>query len=52
MSRTFRVNFGRKTVRPFEAHDINNMLVLCKRQEIKQKWITMKNKGIYGIEII
>ena len=31
MSRTFRVNFGRKTVRPFEAHDINNMLVLCKK---------------------
>lgn len=31
MSRIFRVNFGRKTVRPFEQHDINNMLVICKK---------------------
>lgn len=31
MSRVFRVNFGRKTVRPFEKQDINNMLVICKK---------------------
>lgn len=31
MSRTFRINFGRKTVRPFEKPDINNMLVICKK---------------------
>lgn len=31
MSRTFRINFGRKTVQPFKEHDINNMIILCKK---------------------
>ena len=32
MSRRYRINFGRKTVKPFKEHDINNMLVLCKKR--------------------
>ncbi len=31
MSRYFRVKFGRKTVRPFKEKDLNNMIVLCKK---------------------
>lgn len=31
MSRTFRINFGRKTVRPFKENDIKNMIVICKK---------------------
>jgi integrase len=31
MARYFRVNYGRKTVRPFEKNDINNMIVICKK---------------------
>lgn len=48
MSRNFRINFGRKTVRPFEEKDINNMLVICKKarnkaeednnEELKKMW--------------
>lgn len=32
MSRRYRINFGRKTVRPFKEHDINNMIVICKKR--------------------
>ena len=32
MSRYFRVKFGRKTVQPFKEHDINNMIVICKKR--------------------
>lgn len=32
MSRRYRINFGRKTVKPFKERDINNMLVLCKKR--------------------
>ena len=32
MPRYFRVKFGRKTVRPFKAQDINNMIVNCKKR--------------------
>lgn len=32
MSRRFRVKFGRKTVQPFKEHDINNMIVICKKR--------------------
>lgn len=35
MARTFRVNFGRKTVFPFKENDINNMIVLCKKRRNK-----------------
>ncbi len=35
MARTFRVNFGRKTVYPFKENDINNMIVLCKKRRNK-----------------
>lgn len=31
MSRTFRINFGRKTVKPFKENDIKNMIVICKK---------------------
>lgn len=31
MSRTFRINFGRKTVRPFKENDIKNMIVISKK---------------------
>ena len=29
MSRTYRINYGRKTVKPFTIEDVNNMLVYC-----------------------
>lgn len=32
MPRYFRVKFGRKTVRPFKEHDLNNMIVICKKK--------------------
>lgn len=32
MPRYFRVKFGRKTVRPFKAPDLNNMIVNCKKR--------------------
>ena len=32
MSRKFKINYGRKTVRPFEKNDINNMIVSCKKR--------------------
>ena len=32
MPRRYRINFGRKTVKPFKEHDINNMLVICKKR--------------------
>ena len=31
MSRYFRVRFGRKTVQPFKEKDLNNMIVICKK---------------------
>lgn len=31
MRRTFRINFGRKTVKPFKENDIKNMIVICKK---------------------
>lgn len=31
MSRTFRIKFGRKTVQPFKEKDINNMIIICKK---------------------
>ncbi len=31
MSRTFRINFGRKTVQPFKENDIKNMIIICKK---------------------
>ena len=34
MPRVFRVTYGRKTVRPFKAPDLNNMLVICKKNYI------------------
>lgn len=33
--RYFRVKFGRKTVRPFKAEDLNNMIVKCKKRMIE-----------------
>lgn len=35
MSRRYRINFGRKTVKPFKEQDINNMIVLCKKRRNK-----------------
>ncbi len=35
MSRTFRITYGRKTVRPFKKDDLNNMLIICKKTYIK-----------------
>ena len=32
MSRTFRIKFGRKTVRPFKKADIDNMIINCKKR--------------------
>lgn len=32
MSRTFRIKYGRKTVRPFKENDIRNMIVICKKR--------------------
>lgn len=32
MARVFRDTYGRKTVRPFKAKDLNNMIVLCKKK--------------------
>lgn len=29
MGRVFKINYGRKTVRPFTSEDLNNMLVIC-----------------------
>lgn len=34
MPRYFRVRFGRKTVRPFKEHDLNNMILNCKKRMI------------------
>jgi len=31
MSRYFRVRFGRKTVQPFKEKDLNNMIIICKK---------------------
>lgn len=31
MSRSFRINFGRKTVQPFKKTDIDNMVINCKK---------------------
>lgn len=31
MARYFRVKFGRKTVRPFKQNDLNNMIIVCKK---------------------
>ena len=33
MSRIFRNNFGRKTVKPFKKEDINSMIVICKKNK-------------------
>ncbi len=35
MSRTFRITYGRKTVRPFKKDDLNNMLIICKKTYTK-----------------
>ena len=35
MPRTFRITYGRKTVRPFKEDDLNNMLVICKKTYTK-----------------
>ncbi len=51
MGRVFRINYGRKTVRPFKEADINNMLVICKKrrnsaadnQNDEQKYIWDRN---------
>ena len=32
MARRYRINYGRKTVKPFKEHDINNMIVICKKR--------------------
>lgn len=35
MARRYRINYGRKTVKPFKEHDINNMIVNCKKKRFE-----------------
>lgn len=35
MARRYRINYGRKTVKPFKEHDINNMIVNCKKKRLE-----------------
>lgn len=51
MARKYRINFGRKTVKPFQENDINNMIIICKKKrneaeknnDIEQKYLWDRN---------
>lgn len=51
MARKYRINFGRKSVKPFQQNDINNMIIICKKKEMKLKRTMILNKDIYGTGI-
>lgn len=59
MARYFRVKFGRKTVQPFKEHDINNMIIICKKKRnqaelennLEQKFIWDRNYMILVLGI-
>ena len=47
MPRYFRVKFGRKTVKPFKAADLNNMIVNCKKHMIDSEEKGIQEKYFY-----
>lgn len=47
MARYFRINYGRKTVRPFEKNDINNMIVICKKNIASAEAINKEEKYLW-----